>query len=159
MVWVRTYILAAPLLLDACAAPVATTEYRPATHAESAIPPEPNSTATPRTFVCRASVRPNLYVTPQPIEEIRVSGPGDKSVTSGAFRFRVLYWDDRYEGRTLIAYVYSTSTGKLIEETLFQLDRQKGPLNQFVGGHGFTGLHYVYAPDSAAELQYWCSAG
>ena len=87
-----------------------------------------------------------------------MSEPGDRSVSSGAFRFRVLYSDDRYEGRTLITYVYSNSTGKLIEQTLFQLDPRKGLVNQFTGGFGFTGLHYVYAPDSAAELQYWCKA-
>lgn len=26
------------------------------------------------------------------------------------------------------------------------------------GGHGFTGLHYVYNPTSRAELQFWCEA-
>ena len=26
------------------------------------------------------------------------------------------------------------------------------------GGHGFTGLHYVYNPASRAELQFWCKA-
>jgi len=26
------------------------------------------------------------------------------------------------------------------------------------GGHGFTGLHYVYNPTSRAELQFWCVA-
>ncbi len=87
-----------------------------------------------------------------------MSESGDRSVSSGAFRFRVLYDDSPYEGRSLLTYVYSTSTGKLIEQSRFQLDRQKGPMNQFMGGHGFTGLHYVYAPDSAAELQYWCSS-
>ncbi|HUV93017.1 MAG TPA: hypothetical protein VMV80_08020 [Anaerolineales bacterium] len=32
-----------------------------------------------------------------------------------------------------------------------------GPQNQFIGGHGFTGLNYSYQPDSGAELQYWCA--
>ena len=86
-----------------------------------------------------------------------MSEPGDRSLTSKAFRFRVLYSDDRYDGRTVVAYVYSASTGKLLAETLFQFDRQQAVANQFRGGHGFTGLHYVYAPDSDAELQYICS--
>ena len=143
------FLLIAPLLLSACAA----TGVRPAPPVAAAPP------TVPQTFVCPASVRPSVYVKPRPLEAIRLSQPGDRSVSSGAFRFRVLYNDDRYEGRTLITYVYSTATGKLIEESLFQLDRQKGAVNQFIGGHGFTGLHYVYAPDSAAELQYICSAG
>jgi pantothenate kinase-related protein Tda10 len=33
------------------------------------------------------------------------------------------------------------------------------PQNQFVGGRGFTGLHYSYQPNSGAELQFWCEAG
>lgn len=144
----KRLVFVTALLLGACAA------TRPAT----AVPPEPNAISTWWTFICEASVRPNLYVAPQSIGAIGMSEPGDRSITSGGFRFRILYSDDRYDGRTLIAYVYSASSGKLIEESLFQLDRQKGPLNEFIGGHGFTGLHYVYAPDSAAELQYFCRA-
>lgn len=142
----KRLVFVVPLLLAACAAsgPV------------SAIPPEPSAISSARTFICEASVRPNLYVAPQSIGAITMSEPGDRSLASGAFRFRVLYSDDRYDGRTLIAYVYSASTGKLIEESLFQLDRQKGPVNEFIGGQGFTGLHYVYAPDAEAELQYFC---
>ena len=42
--------------------------------------------------------------------------------------------------------------------TLYQLPINSGPQNQFVGGHGFTGLTYSYEPDSGAELQFWCEA-
>ncbi len=42
--------------------------------------------------------------------------------------------------------------------TLYQLPLNSGPQNQFVGGHGFTGLNYSYQPDSGAELQFWCEA-
>ena len=87
-----------------------------------------------------------------------MSEPGDRSVSSGAFRFRVLYSDDRYEGRGFITYVYSQPGNKLLEEALFQLDFGTAPVNQF-GDRSFTGLHYVYAYDSPAELQYWCSYG
>ncbi|HEY0628086.1 MAG TPA: hypothetical protein VGD23_02040 [Sphingomicrobium sp.] len=119
--------------------------------------PASPSISDPQAFVCRAFVRPNVQDQPKPLDEIRISKPANRSVNSGAFRFRVLYWDDPYEGRALTTYVYSESTKKLIEKSLFQLDRQKGPVNQFSGGHGFTGLRYVYAPDSAAELQYFCT--
>lgn len=40
--------------------------------------------------------------------------------------------------------------------TLYQLPLNSGPQNQFVGGHGFTGLTYSYQPESGAELQFWC---
>lgn len=139
-------------MLSVLAAPAACAAHRSGRLA-------PPSISDPPAFVCRAFVRPSVQDQPKPLDEIRISKPGDRSVSSGAFRFRVLYWDDPYEGRALITYVYSQPTNKLIEQSLFQLDRQKGPVNQFSGGHGFTGLRYVYAPDSAAELQYFCTHG
>ena len=42
--------------------------------------------------------------------------------------------------------------------TRYQLPLNSGPQNQFVGGHGFTGLTYSYQPESGAELQFWCEA-
>ncbi len=57
--------------------------------------------------------------------------------------------------------LWITGTGQTAElhSTLFQLPLDSGPQNQFVGGHGFTGLHYAHHPDTGAELQYWCTAG
>lgn len=46
----------------------------------------------------------------------------------------------------------------IYHSTLYQLPLESGPQNQFVGGHGFTGLNYSYTPDSPAELQFWCEA-
>jgi hypothetical protein len=40
---------------------------------------------------------------------------------------------------------------------LYQFPRT-APANQFIDGHGFTGLHYAYHPNSGAELQFWCVA-
>ncbi len=48
-------------------------------------------------------------------------------------------------------------TDPLISQ-LYQLPAARGPQNQFIGGHGFTGLNYVYHPTTGAELQYWCTA-
>ena len=55
----------------------------------------------------------------------------------------------------------NTSVGEtaVYHATLYQLPINSGPQNQFVGGHGFTGLNYSYQPDSGAELQFWCEAG
>lgn len=142
--------VSALVMFSVLAAPAACTAY------QSGRPASP-SIFDPQAFVCRAFVRPSAQDQPKLLDEIRMSTPGDRSVSLGSFRFRVLYWDDPYEGRALITYVYLQSTKKLIEQSLFQLERQKGPVNQFSGGHGFTGLRYVYAPDSAAELQYFCT--
>lgn len=40
--------------------------------------------------------------------------------------------------------------------TLYQLPTGQPLQNQFVGDHGFTGLTFVYHPESQAELQFWC---
>ena len=41
----------------------------------------------------------------------------------------------------------------LITASLFQID--KTPTNSFSGGHGFTGLHYVYDTSSDAQIQFF----
>jgi hypothetical protein len=68
------------------------------------------------------------------------------------------YLDDEFEGRSLVISVSSPGADRELVRELYQIDRQKGLVNQFVGGHGFTGLLYVYHPDSAAELQCFCEA-
>lgn len=52
----------------------------------------------------------------------------------------------------------SAGAAAVYHATLYQLPVDSGPRNQFVGGHGFTGLNYSYQPDSGAELQFWCEA-
>ena len=65
--------------------------------------------------------------------------------------------DDQFEGRALYIAVTNLDTGDEISRQLFQFDPQNPPENQFIGGHGFTGLNYVFHPDSSAEMQYFCS--
>lgn len=55
--------------------------------------------------------------------------------------------------------VLSEAETAVYHSQLYQLPNDSGPQNQFVGGHGFTGLNYSYAPDSSAELQFWCEVG
>ena len=63
-----------------------------------------------------------------------------------------------HEGQSLSIYVTDLDTGDELVRQLYQIDRAKGLANQFIGGHGFTGLIYVYHPSSAAEMQYFCRA-
>ena len=58
--------------------------------------------------------------------------------------------------RAVVVFV-STTTGPATTQ-LYQLPQDNGPINQFVGGHGFTGLNYFTHPFNGSELQYWCSA-
>jgi hypothetical protein len=126
--------------------------------AAAQVPPAPAAAASiAPAFVCRAFLRPTPQARIEPLDEIRMSEPGDRSVSLGGFRFRVLYSNDRYEGAAIGTYVYSGPGDQPVEHTLFQFDPDEGLVDQFRGGHGFTGLHYVDPPGSAAELQYFCS--
>ncbi len=61
--------------------------------------------------------------------------------------------------RNLRVWVTDVSETAVYQSTLYQLPINSGPQDQFVGGHGFTGLNYSYQPDSGAELQFWCEVG
>ena len=90
---------------------------------------------------------------------ITLANGGDHEVVEhDDLRFDAQYWDDEYEGQSLSIYVTDLDTGEEIVRQLYQMDREKGLTNQFVGGHGFTGLTYVYHPRSTAEMQYFCLA-
>jgi hypothetical protein len=60
--------------------------------------------------------------------------------------------------RNLRVWVTDAGDTAVYQSILYQLPIDSGPQNQFVGGHGFTGLNYSYAPDASAELQFWCEA-
>jgi hypothetical protein len=60
--------------------------------------------------------------------------------------------------RNMRVWVTDAGETAVYHSTLYQLPINSGPQNQFVGGHGFTGLNYSYQPDSGAELQFWCEA-
>jgi len=66
------------------------------------------------------------------------------------------YHDDEYEGRGLQIAVSDPGSGRQLASNLYQFQADKFPTNQFEGGHGFTGLAYVYHPDSPSELQFFC---
>ncbi len=59
-------------------------------------------------------------------------------------------------GWTLRVVVRMVGEDNVMQATLYQLPLDGLPINQFRGGHGFTGLTYAYHPVSNAELQFWC---
>jgi hypothetical protein len=109
---------------------------------------------------CTTAYRSNVS---NPIEEtgsITVSAQEpEQTVTYATMRFRVRYWPgSEGESRNLKLWVTPTESNALdLEATLYQMaptDR----LREQPGGFGFTGLHYVYHPQSRAELQYSCQS-
>jgi hypothetical protein len=88
---------------------------------------------------------------------VTLAAGGDRgTVEHDALRLDAQYRADEYEGHALSISVSDQDSGEELVRQLYQIDREKGLVNQFVGGHGFTGLVYVYHPGSAAEMQYFC---
>jgi hypothetical protein len=102
----------------------------------------------------RSSVTKHLSET-----AITLTTNGDhKIIAFDDMEFNAQYWDDQFEGRSLLISVTSSDTGNEVVRQLYQMDRGKRLINQFIGEHGFTGLIYVYHPGSTAELQCFCEA-
>jgi len=111
------------------------------------------------TFECSAWYRRDVTVAIEQEAHLSAVIGAEQAATLGDFRFTVLYTSDDFEGRSLLTRIEdgSGSEPHAIERRLFQLG-DDSPQNEFVGGHGFTGLSYVYHPTSGAELQYMCQA-
>ena len=79
----------------------------------------------------------------------------------GDLRFDATYFSGERsgEGRSLRVAVLTAGTGEELSSQLYQMSKTERPQNEFVGGHGFTGLAYAFHPTSRSELQYWCVAG
>jgi hypothetical protein len=112
----------------------------------------------PVSIDCRVFYRPSAT---ESLSEsaITLTTNGDHEVIEfDDMEFNAQYWDDQFEGRSLLISVASPDTGDGVVRQLYQMDRGKSLINQFIGGHGFTGLIYVYHPSSTAELQCFCEA-
>jgi hypothetical protein len=120
-------------------------------------------TAVPRaqSITCTTAYRPGVSV---PIEREESFTLGDEDVGQ-TLEFSDLVFHAQYSSgeldRERALRLWVTEAGEMAELTsqLYQLPLDSGPVNQFIGGHGFSGLNYVYHPDSGAELQFWCLAG
>ncbi len=88
-----------------------------------------------------------------------VDGDDEQSIPFTDMVFHATYSVGELDNeRALRLWVTDAAETAVFQSTLYQLPPDSEPQNQFVGGHGFTGLNYSYAPDSAAELQFWCMA-
>ena len=70
--------------------------------------------------------------------------------------FRVQTFADEFEGQSLSISITNLDDNAELNRYLYQLDQSKGLSNQFIGGHGFTGLNYVFHPNGEAEMQFFC---
>lgn len=113
----------------------------------------------PVSIDCRVFYRPSVTETLSGESAVTLTTSGDHEIIEfDDMEFSAQYWDDQFEGRSLVISVTSPDTGDEVVRQLYQMDRGKSLINQFIGGHGFTGLIYVYHPSSKAELQCFCEA-
>jgi hypothetical protein len=109
-----------------------------------------------------AGIKCSVYYRPtagQPLGEniVTFTEHGDQeSIELEDMTFNAQYFTDQYEGTSLSMSVTNLVDGSELIRQLFQIDREKGLRDQFIGGHGFTGLVYIFHPDSTAEMQYFC---
>ena len=108
---------------------------------------------------CSVAYRSSPEMSQQDTQMIEMAA-GDKP--------KFLQWDDltlqvrydfsEYESTTFIIDVLKSGEEAYLTRSLYQLSQERPLENQFSGGHGFTGLHYVHHPETQAELQFFCSA-
>ncbi len=135
-------LIALLVFMPACSPPAGTTDEQ---------------AAAPLGIACQAFYRPSVGQRPDDGTVINLGGHGDSGTATYAdMVFDAQLSDDPGEGPSLLISVTAKDSGGRILSQLYQIDRAKGLRNQFVGGHGFTGLAYVYHPASTAELQYFC---
>ncbi len=116
-----------------------------------------NQQAEPISVSCHAFYRDSQAEALGPESTLTFSRHGDRQIAQfEMLEFSAQYDDDRFEGRSLIIAINAADSGQQVARQLYQLDSQQGTSNQFMGGHGFSGLAYVYHPTTDAELQYFC---
>ena len=109
-------------------------------------------------IVCHAAYRSGVD---QPIEREEALTFEDsdlsQSIEFPEMVFHAEYNTGEFDNeRTLRVWVTDIAGTKVYQSHLYQLDPNSGPVNQFRGGHGFTGLNYGYHAESPAEIQFWC---
>lgn len=120
-------------------------------------------TAVPRaaSITCHAAYRSGVSVPIEREESFTLADEDSRQALAFAdLVFQAQYSTGQVDNeRALLLRVTEQGQEDPLTTQLYQLPPASGPQNQFVGGHGFTGLNYVYHPTSGAELQFWCTAG
>jgi hypothetical protein len=109
-------------------------------------------------IVCHAAYRGNASGPIEREETLTLADEdGEGSLSFADVEFHAFYSAGSGDNeRALRLKITQPRRKTAITTQLYQLPLDSGPVNQFVGGHGFTGLNYVYT-DEAAELQFWCA--
>lgn len=119
------------------------------------------TTVVPLSIDCHLAYRSSVTVGIEREETLSFAAATDsQTVTFSQLQFQAQYWAgvEPWEERALKVSALPAEGNSELAAQLYQFSKTETLRNQFVGDHGFTGLHYVYHPTSGAELQYWCIA-
>lgn len=117
--------------------------------------------SVPLSIDCHLAYRSSVTIGIEREETVSFSATDDsQKVTFSQLQFQAQYWAgaEQWAERALKVSILPAEGSNELAAQLYQLSKTETLRNQFVGDHGFTGLHYVYHPTSGAELQYWCVA-
>jgi hypothetical protein len=119
------------------------------------------TTPVPLNIDCHLAYRSSVTMGIEREETLSFSATDDsQTVAFSQLQFQAQYWAgaEQWAERALKVSVLPAESSNELAAQLYQLSKTEPLRNQFVGDHGFTGLHYIYHPTSGAELQYWCVA-
>lgn len=111
----------------------------------------------PVDILCTTAYRSAVTVPIEAEQSVRITPENP----SAEFAFPDMVWSaqfidgEGFETSSIIVQVTTSGPRDVIASVLFQLPRERELANQFVS-HGFSGLNYIYHPETGAELQYWC---
>jgi hypothetical protein len=119
------------------------------------------ASAAPAAITCHTQYRPDAETLTGAREpNVTVERADDLAQRPQTAEFETLtlqvaYQGDAPEGRN-VSVVVSTPDGQPLVRDLYQFTDGGELSREFAGGHGFTGLQYVF--HEGASLQVWCQA-
>lgn len=118
--------------------------------------------AAPSSLTCHTQYRPDAESlagsreTSLTVERVDGITPRPARIDFETLTLEVTFHGDAPEGRNVTIAV-STTAGDPLVRNLYQYTDGTELTTAFAGGHGFTGLEYVFHEESS--LQVWCEAG
>lgn len=114
------------------------------------------SSAVDEGVICNVAYRTSVEEPLTPVQTFELGpGSGEEIRAFADLALHLHYTRDEFEGNSLVAFVTPPGSEERLGAQLYQFG--EGPVSNFAGDHGFTGLVYQYHPESGSELQYWCA--
>lgn len=115
--------------------------------------------AAPMKVDCHLVYRSGITVSPlQKKQDTLTFTENKKMIKMGDLAFHTQYLKDEnnQKERSLNVFVTPADSDKKLTAFFYQISNIEQLQNQISGDSGFTGLGYVYNPQSGSQLQYWC---